>query len=102
MPANIMSDAEVIQYTPETRVYLWATVAQMRLMPSKNNATWLKGQTGLGVLIGNNAMFDQSLTLWAWDATSTAADNGTSVVQPTAIVVDAVLNPTGAGRWRHP
>lgn len=102
MPANIMSDEEVIQYTPESVPFVFIGVAQMRLVPAVNNATWLKGQTGLACLAGATAPGDQAIKWFVWSATSTSADDGATVIQPTAIAVSATKNPTGAGRWLSP
>lgn len=48
----------------------------------------------IAILYGGTVAFDQSVKVYVWDKTSAAADNGTTVIQPTAV--------TGNGRWRSP
>jgi hypothetical protein len=99
MPANILNDAEQVLYCSEDAPWVFQNLAQMRGFPQRNNANWIKGQ-GIAYLLGATTAFDALGAWYAWDPASTAADNGGTVIQPTKIAVDAVLNPTGAGRWR--
>lgn len=99
MGMNYLDDQGNLLYSNETTIPVFRTLVEFRTFPPKNNATWAKGEA-IAVLLGNAAAFDQSIKLYAWDATNTTAHNGTSIVQPNAIATDATLNPTGAGRWR--
>lgn len=46
-------------------------------------------------LIGSSAAFDAAIKWYAWDPTSTAADDGSTVLQPT--IAGTAL---ATGRWR--
>lgn len=101
MAVNVDSEAQVVQRADEAVVPVFATEAQLKLLPTANNPDWTKGQA-IAALIGGSAAFDQAFKWYAWDPDSTTSDNGTTVLKPDAIEVDATLNATGRGRWRSP
>jgi hypothetical protein len=101
MAVSQNNEGEVLQWSNETMVQVFDTEAKLKLLPTANNPDWAKGRS-IAVLVGGAEVFDQAIKLYAWDADSTTADNGTTVIQPTAIEVDATLNSTGRGRWRSP
>ena len=69
----------------EANPWVFPTLADMRLGPTPTNRD-------LGFLLGSVAAFDNVLWgLFAFDATSVLADNGTTVIKPTVMTT---------GRWR--
>jgi hypothetical protein len=101
MAVNQNNEAQVAQWANESVVQIFPTIAKLRLLPTANNPDWTKGQA-IAVVLGNSAAFDQALKIYAWDADLTTADNGTTIIKPTAIDTDATQNPTNKGRWRSP
>jgi hypothetical protein len=90
---------EGLSYNDPT-IYVCPTIAVMRLVqgqiPSPTSA--LSGDPQaypVAILLGSGAAFDGIVDgVFAWDEVSTSADNGTTVIKPTAI---GAGNP---GRWR--
>ena len=67
--------------------WIFETIAKMRLGPDPVHLA-------MGVLLGSVAAYDGVLNgVYSYDKNSVLADNGTSVIKPTAV--------TGAGRWRQ-
>lgn len=86
MPYNIINAVDQYQL-PISGV---ETIAALREIPNANSPAW----TDLALIfVGGGAAFrDGGFSIFMWDPTSVAADNGVSVIQPTDI--------TAAGRWR--
>lgn len=87
-----------VYYDP--RIFVAPTIPNLRLTqgPTPLPTTALAGGTPaypIAILLGGGAAFDGTDGLYAWDETSVTADNGTSVIRPTAI---GAGNP---GRWRQ-
>lgn len=81
---TLHSDEQVIQiFETTTALYAW---------PPVENSTWAKGDV-VAITLGGSTKWDGTYGMWAWDETSAAADNGTTVVLPTAFTTPK------AGRW---
>lgn len=86
----------------DPKIMVAPTIALLRAIqgPTPLPTTALQG-TGvvqsypLAILLGGGAAFDGTDGLYAWDEVSVTADNGTSVIKPTAV---GAGNP---GRWRQ-
>ena len=78
-------------------IILCPTTANLRLQSGSNDgsATGVATNYSVAILIGGSAAFDGTDGVYVWDGSSTTADNGTTVVKPTAI---ASASP---GRWRQ-
>lgn len=82
------SAASAIEYADisfeSTGLTVSATVADLRTVTGTV-------QHEMAVVLGSSAVGDGGGSNYFWDATSSATDNGTTVVKPTAV--------SGAGRW---
>lgn len=91
MAVDNLNQAETKLYSTEHEVRLCATLTELRNIPTADNATWCKNTTALSVLYGSSSAFDGTYGLFAWNSASSAGDNGTSIIKPTAV--------SGNGRW---
>jgi len=81
-------------------IFVCPTLAVLRLVQGQTPlpTSALSGEQQaypIAVLLGGGAAFDGTDGLYSWDEVSTTADNGTTVIRPTAI---GAGNP---GRWRQ-
>jgi len=86
MPYNIINAVDQYQL-PISGV---ETLAALREIPDANSPTWT--ELALIFMGGSAAFRNGTFSIFMWDPTSSAADDGIAVVKPTDI--------TGAGRWR--
>ncbi len=87
MPNRYNNGDAVYYYDPD--IVVSATLANLRLRRGPAD------QSGaVAIMFGLSAAFDQAVKIYVWDKDSSTADNGTSVIKPTAV--------TGNGRWRSP
>lgn len=84
----------------DPRIFVCPTIANLRLCQGAVPAPTAAASGGnpsyaIAILLGATAAFDTTTDgIYAWDETSTTADNGTTVIRPTAVAASA------AGRWR--
>lgn len=81
---NILhSDEQIIQiFETTTALYAW---------PPVENPLWMKGDV-IAITLGGTVKWDGTYGMWAWNPASSAADNGSTVVMPSAWT-------SKAGRW---
>jgi hypothetical protein len=91
---KILNDGSTYIERPETRILVFETRAACRAYPITDDSAVYRG--ALAAVLGNTAPFDTTLRLYAWDQTSTAADNGVNVLKPNGI------GASDPGRWRSP
>lgn len=89
MPQVISGQSGISTY--ELPVSGYDTIPALRSQPMADSPTWTK--RALALTFGSAAAMDGTFGFYAWDPTSVAADNGTTVIKPD--------NITGPGRWRQ-
>lgn len=90
---------EGLSYNDPT-IFVCPTLANLRLvqgqLPLPTSAQSSEPQAyPIAILLGGGAAFDGTDGLYAWDEVSVTADNGSTVIKPTAVIGG---NP---GRWRQ-
>lgn len=98
MAVDLLTEAEALIFSFEKVVQVFETQDTLYQFPAVNLPAWSKTQA-IAVTLGGDVKGDGLGGVYYWDASSTASDDALAVIQPDAIEVDAVKNPTGAGRW---
>lgn len=86
MPEEILSGISMFQL----QVSGFDTIANLRTVPPAPSPDWTK--RALVIVFGSVTAFDTAPTWYAWNPDDVTADNGSTVIKPTAII--------GRGRWR--
>jgi len=89
MPQVISGQTGISTYSLPVAGY--DSIADLRSQPMANNPNW--SRRALAVTFGNLTAMDGTFGFYAWDPTSVAADDGSSIIKPTDILA--------AGRWRR-
>jgi hypothetical protein len=84
----------------DPKIILATTVVNLRAQAAPTavgNTVFAGSQSySIAILLGSAAAFDGTAAVYAWDASSALADNGTTVIKPD--LPQAGGNP---GRWRR-
>lgn len=92
MSIQILDSSGNVLRSDEQVIQIFETVGALYGYPPAENSTWAKGDV-LAITLGASTKFDGTYGIWAWNAASTAANDGSTVVLPTAFTTPK------AGRW---